>query len=292
MISIVIISKDELALSSTLHVVCKQATELSQDVEVIVVDASDGRLDHIRREYEGQVAWVQFAQPPGVRISIPHQRNIGVQAASGEIIVFTDAGCLPEPSWLTEIAVPLLDGEPMAHGLTLGSLDGTKLHDKLAVQKIQIPYLKECSTINTAFRREVYDKVGGFDESFAYGSDVDFSWRVVDAGYRIKSVPGAVVRHEWGTPRRQARRSYLYGRARTRLYRKHRGRLRQVCREDSIVVIYPLFLIGLPLTLVFPFYPGLLLIPAWRNRDNNPIQVVTNNLILGAGVLAELSQNV
>jgi GT2 family glycosyltransferase len=290
MISIIIISKDEPALSDTLHVVCRQAAELNQDVEVVVVDASDGRLDYVQTEYESQVTWMQFTQPPGVRISIPHQRNAGVQAASGDIIVFTDAGCVPEPAWLEEIITPLLRGEPMTHGLTVGALGGTKLHDGLAAKKIQAPYLRECSTINTAFRREVYDEVGGFDESFAYGSDVDFSWRIIDAGYRINSVPGAVVRHDWGTSKRQARRSYLYGRARARLYRKHRRRLRHALRYDSIVVIYPLFLIGLPFTFAFPFYPVLLLIPMWRNRENDPMHVVINNLIFGVGVLTELVQ--
>ena len=82
-------------------------------------------------------------------------------------------------------------------------------------------YLKEAaSTINLAFRREVFDTVGGFDEGFAYGSDTDFSWRVTDAGYRIRSVPDAIALHDTGTLRRQLRRSYLYGKARVRLYRK------------------------------------------------------------------------
>src|SRR5262249_25335537 len=161
--------------------------------------------------------------------------NAGVRVATGEIIVFTDAGCIPEPAWLQEIVAPLLDGESMTHGLTLGTLGGVELHDRLAAQKIQAPYLKECSTINTALRREVYDAVGGFDESFAYGSDVDFSWRASDAAYLIRCAPGAVVRHDWGTPKRQARRAYLYGRARARLYSKHRLRLRHAWRDDPIV---------------------------------------------------------
>jgi glycosyltransferase involved in cell wall biosynthesis len=290
MISVVIISKDEPSLVDTLHVVCEQSEILSYEVEVVVVDASDDRLDKIRSEYEGRVTWMQFTQPPGVRISIPHQRNAGVRAATGEIIVFTDAGCIPEPAWLEEIVAPLLGGESMTHGLTLGTLGGMKLHDKLTAQKLQALYLKECSTINTAFRREVYDVAGGFDENFAYGSDVDFSWRAIEAGYRIRSAPGAVVRHDWGTSSRQARRAYLYGRARARLYRKHPSRLRRAWREDPIILIYPLFLIGLPVTLMLPFYPALLLIPVWQNRANDPVRVVIDNLIFGIGVLAELAR--
>jgi GT2 family glycosyltransferase len=117
---------------------------------------------------------------------------------------------------------------------------------------------------------------------------VDFTWRLTDAGYRIRSVPDAIVRHHWGGWRRQLRRSYVYGKARMRLYRKHRGRLRHLLRDNPMVVAYPVFLLGLPLTLLFPFYPALLLIPAWRNRSNGPIRVLVDHLSYGVGVLAGL----
>ena len=150
--------------------------------------------------------------------------------------------------------------------------------------------MRECPTLNFAFRRAAFDAVGGFDESFEYGSDVDFSWRLNDIGYRILRVPDAVVRLDWGTSRRQRRRSFLYGKARARLYRKHKARRKSVLRDDPIVVIYPLFLLGLPLTVVFPLYPLLLLIPAWRNRSHGVIQVLSDHLWFGAGALAELAR--
>jgi hypothetical protein len=81
----------------------------------------------------------------------------------------------------------------------------------------------------------------------------------------------------------------MYGKARVRLYRKHRSRRRQMFRNDPIMIVYPLFLLGLPLTLVFPFYPLLLLIPAWRNRSQGVVRVLVDHLWFGAGVLAELA---
>jgi GT2 family glycosyltransferase len=289
MISIVIISKDEAALGNTIADVINTAGGAAGPAEIVVVDASDGRLDHIRSRYEAEVRWVQFQQPAGVRTSIPHQRNAGVRAAYGEIIVFTDAGCRPEPGWLEQLTAPLRGGEDIIAGLTLSTLGSTKLYDRAARRASESRYLTECSTINLAFRRKVFDAVGGFDESFAYGSDLDFSWRLVDSGYRIRSVPAAVVKHDWGTPRRQARRSYQYGRARARLYRKHPARLRRAVREDPVAIMYPLFLLGLPLVFIFPLYPALLLIPAWRNRADGPLTVVVDHLIFGAGVLTELA---
>ena len=288
MISVVIISKDEVGLDETLADVVSQAEDLSEPSEVVVVDASAGRLDHIRLRHEAEVRWIDFKQPPGVRVSIPHQRNAGVQAARGEIIVFTDAGCLPEKDWLLRLTAPLLEDEHATAGLPLAAPASTDLYDRGARQALQAKYLKECPTISLAFRREAFNAVDGFDETFTYGSDIDFSWRLVGAGYRIRGVPEAIVRHDFGGWRRQLRRSHLYGRARVRLYRKHPVKLRRVLRDEPMVVAYPVFILGLPLTVILPWYPALLLIPAWRNRSNGAIRVLADHLTYGAGILREL----
>jgi GT2 family glycosyltransferase len=288
MISIVIISKDEESLDETITEVSSQAEALEEASEVVVVDASEGRLDHIRQHHEPTVRWVQFRQPEGVSVSIPHQRNAGVRTAKGDIIVFTDAGCRPEPEWLPSLTAPLRGEEDVTAGLTLGLHGSDGLYDYGMQRALTAEYLKESPTINLAFRRAAFDTVGGFDEGFTYGSDIDFTWRLVDAGYRIRSVPDAVVRHDWGGWRRQLRRSYAYGKARMRLYKKHRARRKHVLRDDPVVIIYPAFLLGLPLTLVCPLYPALLLIPAWRNRASGSVRVLTDHLSFGAGALAAL----
>jgi GT2 family glycosyltransferase len=290
LISIVIISKDESSLDDTLADVIAEVKALRQPAEIVLVDASEGRLERVRLRHERDVRWIEYRQPPGLRVTIPHQRNTGVREARGEIIVFTDAGCRPERGWLESLIAPLSQDEQITVGLTLATAGSSGLYDQGARHDLGSRYLRECSTINLAFRREVFDVIGGFDEHFAYGSDVDFSWRLTDAGYRIRGVPDAVVRHDWGGWRRQMRRSYVYGKARMRLYRKHRARLRSVLRHDPMMIVYPLFLLGLPLTFFFPFYfyPALLLVPAWRNRSNGAVRVLADHLTYGVGVLAEL----
>jgi cellulose synthase/poly-beta-1,6-N-acetylglucosamine synthase-like glycosyltransferase len=287
MISVVIISKDEASLDSTLTELASQVDALPEPGEIVVVDASGGRLDHIRDRHEPTVRWVPFKQAPDVRVSIPHQRNAGVRAALGEIVAFTDAGCRPEPGWLSHLIDPLRQEDSVAAGVTLPSQETGLYYSPEQIAALP-KYVTAAGTGNFAFRREAFDAVGGFDEAFAYGSDTDFCWRLTDAGYLIRSVPEAVVRHDYGTWWRQLRRSYVYGMARARLYRKHKQRFRYVLRDDPVMVVYPLFLLGLPLTLIFPFYPLLLLIPAWRNRSYGPMRAVVDHLSFGAGVLAEL----
>ena len=289
MISVVIVSKDERGIDTTLADVAEQCKELGEECEIVVVDASAGRLDDIWSRHKDKVRWIDFAQPDGVAVSIPHQRNAGVRAALGDVVVFTDAGCKPDPGWLPAIVAPLRDGqEEVAAGLTLGLQGSSTVYDRDARASLRAPYLSECGAGNLAFRHHAFDSVGGFDETFAYGSDIDFTWRLVSAGYRIASVPEAVNRHDWGSRRRRLRRSYVYGKARVRLYRKHRLGLLEIARRDPMAVTYPVFLAGLPLTLLFPLYPALLLIPAWRNRSNGAARVVMHHLAYGWGILVEL----
>ncbi len=284
MISIIVISKDEWALRTTLSDLANLASEAP--VEVVVVDASSGRLDAIRREFP-EVHWIEF-QPPGSTVTIPHQRNEGMLAtAASDIIVFTDAGCRLDPDWLELLTAPIASGsEEVTAGFIGGSGAWSSLYDRDRTDRPT--YLEEAPTGNLAMSRRIVDLVGRFDETFEYGSDIDYSWRIVESGARIRFVPEAVVVHDWGGPRRQLRRSYRYGQARARLHRKHRTPLRELVRRDPVLVAYPAFLLGLPLTLILPAYPLLLLIPAWRARRARPAVVVVDHLVFGAGALVEL----
>lgn len=290
MISVVVISKDEPFLGATLDALEAQqqlADAQGVDVELLVLDASAGRLNDIQQSHP-DVRWIDFVPPPGVSVSIPHQRNAGVAAARGDVIVFTDAGCVPQPGWLsTLVRLTGAGGERVVVGATRSTDEAFRFYSTPASETPV--YLRECPTINLAFAREVFDAVGGFDESFRYGSDVDFSWRVVDAGYRLRSAPDAVVEVDWGDWRRQLRRSYAYGRARVRLYRKHPQRLKGILRNDPVLVLWPAFLLGLPIAIWHPTYLLLLVIPAWRNRHLGPVRVIVDHVAYGLGALTELS---
>ena len=78
MISVVVISKDEPMLGDTLGELSAQ--ELDESFEVVVVDASCGRLDTIRRRFP-DVTWIDY--PASDQITIAAQRNRGMGAAAG-----------------------------------------------------------------------------------------------------------------------------------------------------------------------------------------------------------------
>ncbi len=280
MISVVIINKDE-PLRDTLNGVCAQCGAHPAETEVVVVDASQPADTALRTE-RADVRWIDFSAPQDVRVSIPHQRNAGVRAAGGDVIVFIDARCTPQAGWLAALVAPILAGEEHVVAGAVGSSDGDSPWDSAD----NGGYLSECPTINLAFTRRAFESVDGFDESFAYGSDVDFTWRLNDAGFRILRRAAARITHEWGSTYRRLRRSFDYGVARGRLYRKHPRRIPGALRSDPVPFAYPVFLLGLPLVRRFPLYPALLLIPAWRNRRIGPARTVIDHLIYGAGAIA------
>lgn len=283
-ISAIVVSKDEPALADTLDALGRIPERLLG--EVIVVDASSGRLDSIRRAHP-RVRWLDYVQPPGRRLTIPQQRNLGVRTASGDVVVFTDSGCVPQTRWMERLVAPIRDegeqvtcGPAVARGASIYS--GRRWWGATSNR-----YVAAGATINMAFTKAAYEAVGGFDERFGAGEDLDFSWRLVEHGYRLRWVPDAVVVHEWGGTSRQLRRAFAYGVGWACLYRAHPARLRKALVEHPVGVAYPLFLLGLPLTRRHPAYPLLLLVPLWRGRHEQlPFLVVLDHLVQGVGVLA------
>jgi glycosyltransferase involved in cell wall biosynthesis len=286
--SLVIVNKDERLLNDTLQALKPFVGHILH--EVIVVDASDGALEDIRLTHEW-ARWIDYAQPPRIRITIAHQRNLGVRSAEGDVIVFTDSGCLPEDGWLERLLEPILEeGESItcgpARAIGKSVYSGVGWSDSSELQ-----YVPMAATINIAFRREAFDAVGGFDESFGSAEDIDFTWRLTEHGYRLRWVPDAVVRHDFGTPRRQLRRAFFYGKGACRLLRKHPDRFGEAMKQNSVPIVYALFLLGLPLTLKWRWYPLLLLWPIWRHRNEELRWLVLfDHLVMGAGVLHELAK--
>lgn len=107
-------------------------------------------------------------------------RNFGVRNSTGKILCFLDDDSLPEKNWLSEIVK--LFRESKSVGLVNGQ---TYSHDREASLPLLLEkyvYKKKCwATCNIAYRREVFEEVGGFDESFP-----DASWEDNDLGLRVK----------------------------------------------------------------------------------------------------------
>jgi glycosyltransferase involved in cell wall biosynthesis len=128
-------------------------------------------------------------------------RNAGLRSASGDVVAFTDADCRVDPGWLAALVAPLADPEVGIAGGTIRAMPraneverfGEVIHDhRRAIEVYRPPY---AITMNWASRRAALREVGGFDERFRRGEDVDLSYRMIQAGYTLTFAPAAVVYH-------------------------------------------------------------------------------------------------
>jgi GT2 family glycosyltransferase len=195
------------------------------DYEVLVID--DGSTDHtpsLASRYP-QVRWLR-QQNQGLSVA----RNVGLAAATGEIIAYTDADCFADADWLLHLVYHLQRCDAAGvGGPNLTPADGF-VASCVAAAPGQPTQVLESDQVaehvpgcNMAFRRETLLAVRGFDPAYRKaGDDVDLCWRLQQAGYWITFAPGAFVWHH----RRQSPRAYLrqqagYGEAEALLRFKH-----------------------------------------------------------------------
>lgn len=130
-------------------------------------------------------------------------RNMGLTHASGELVMFTDADCLPQKDWVEKMLNAykysnqrtLLAGDVIIKGNSkLPS--SAELYD-MAVGLPQKRYVSRgyAVTANLAIPRAVFDVVGAFDDSRFSGGDADFCQRAIKAGFNLLFVPEAMVYH-------------------------------------------------------------------------------------------------
>ncbi|MFW6089221.1 MAG: glycosyltransferase [Gemmatimonadota bacterium] len=174
-------------------------------------------------------------------------RNHGARIARGRVLAFTDDDCRPAPDWLVRL-ITSLESTP---GALVGGRTVNALTDNPFASASQAIIDHHYETYNrpgsdTVFftsnnfvvSRERFQSLGGFDESFAgaAGEDRDFCDRWLAAGFPIRYVPDALVRHAhemsaWGFVRQQ----FAYGRGagRCRELRLRRGQARTTPKGES-----------------------------------------------------------
>ena len=103
-------------------------------------------------------------------------------------------------------------------------------------------------SFNMGIRREVYQQLGGFSK-MRFGEDIDFSYRIVEAGYKTALIPEAWVWHKRRTDfRKFFRQVYNSGIARINLTKRHPGTLKLV---HLLPTVFTLGVVGLLLLSLF-----------------------------------------
>jgi GT2 family glycosyltransferase len=184
------------------------------------------------------------ALPPGGDVAIVHlqldtvgvsrARNAAIAVARHDVVVFTDDDVLVEPSWLGRLVDALLAAPPRTAvtGAVLPATTGGHVPSVTHRTQPQVfsgrLFADPLFSNNMALRRDAFEHVGLFDERFGAGApfsnaeDNDLGYRLLEAGYRIEFVPGAVLYHRGERHGRAlAKLDWAYGRGQGAFYAKH-----------------------------------------------------------------------
>ena len=119
-------------------------------------------------------------------------RNAGIRVATGEVIAFTDASCVPSEGWLTNGVHALLEsGADLVGGKVTFTFSarptvGEGVDALINVDvEASIANHRACMTGNLFVRRAVLAEIGAFDASRRSGGDMRWTRRASDAGFRL-----------------------------------------------------------------------------------------------------------
>ncbi|HDQ72628.1 MAG TPA: glycosyltransferase [Chloroflexi bacterium] len=232
--------------------------------EVVVCDggSTDGTLALLEAE---ERLPLRIVRRPG---NISQGRNAAIEAATGDVIAVTDAGVRLSPHWLETITAPFEDAGVRAQAVAGFFVPDPQSVFETAMGATVLPEAREIdvqppvarrflpSSRSVAFRKTVWETVGGYPEWLDYCEDLIFDFRVRDRYGPFVFAPEAVV---YFRPRTNLRAFFV------QYYRYARGdgkadlwRKRHAIRYLTYLVAVPL--IGLASVLSSPWWWTLYLI--------------------------------
>jgi glycosyltransferase involved in cell wall biosynthesis len=206
----------------------------SQDYEVIVVHDGPGLpasrvAARAAVDYPAPLRFFALPQRRGPAAA----RNFGWRRARGEIVGFTDDDTVPDPAWLANALAKLTPDVDAGWGRLVMPLGPAPTDYELdAAALATAPFV----TANCFCRRDVLERLGGFDERFerAWREDSDLHFRLLESGARIAHFEDALVVHPirpapWGVSLLQQKKIQFDA----LLYKKHRALYRQHVRKHG-----------------------------------------------------------
>jgi GT2 family glycosyltransferase len=171
-------------------------------VEILVVDQTEQHEEKTFKALsmlneEGSIRWIRLGEP-----SIPHAMNIGLLAASQDIVLFLDDDIIPEPGLIqAHLDAHHATGAEVIAGRVIQPWQKGKDYsavEPFSFASVQPKWVDEFMGGNFSVQRNIALEVGGFDENFvgaAYRFEAEFAYRIRRAGHRIYFEPDSCIHH-------------------------------------------------------------------------------------------------
>lgn len=170
-------------------------TQTFRDFEVVIVEdpAFDRTKEIVEAFHDDRIRYVRNE----THLGLARSRNRCVELASGKYIFFTDADCIVDDNWIEEGLKCLLRPECVGvEGKTYYVSEDYK--PTYSDRVIGSQHAGQFMTCNVAYKQNIIEEAGGFDERYTYCEDRDLALRVMRHG-KICFNPEMLVTHQKST---------------------------------------------------------------------------------------------
>jgi len=309
-VSIIVPCFNEQSTIRLLLVALREQTFPRAEMEVVIADgmSTDGTRDEITK-FQADFPDLSIRVVDNPLRNIPSGLNRAIEASRGGIIVRSDAHSKPYPDYVANSVKALEDGhgdnvggvweiQPGADTWIAKSIAVAAAHP-LGVGDAMYRYAKQAAEVDTvpfgAFKRELVEQIGRFDETLLTNEDYEFNTRLRKANGRIWLDPSIrSVYFARSTLQELARQYWRYGYWKWRMLRRYPDTIRW---RQALPPLFVLSLLGLiALSIFIPFmrfvlagelllYFSILLLAGTRSAIQKSILYLVIGLTLAIPVM-------
>ena len=234
------------------------------DMEVVIADgASTDDTPSVIADWQQAHPDLRVVVVQNPARTIPAGLNTAIQASQGEIIVRLDAHSKPEPDYVARSVAAILEGrgqnvggvwdiQPSREDWIARSIAAAAGHP-IAVGDARYRYSGQAAYVDTvpfgAFKRDLLDQVGMFDETLLTNEDYEFNTRIRQSGGKVWFDPQIrSVYYARENLNALARQYWRYGYWKVQMLRRYPNTIRW---RQALPPLFVLTLIGLTLMAAF-----------------------------------------